>query len=165
MEQADKGSENIQKEDTPMREGMKDMLQQIRAKAPTVPFILETATIMMTEVDQAKKTFNLVNLLIIHSTPVLDQHMFINIKQSDQSHGFAGKPPYGLENSKEQRQLGLLDLLMPILIKPLVKMLTEEAQQKKKVLVFCRDKETLSSIDSVRKLINVKNLRREGSQY
>jgi hypothetical protein len=128
---------------------MKDLLQEIRAKAPTVPFVMETATATKEEVDEASKTFQLINLLVIHSSPVQDQHMYMNLKRPDQSRGFYGKPPLGLADPDGSRQEGLVDLLMAVLVDPLKEMLMNEPASKKKVIVFCKDKETLSCIDEV----------------
>jgi hypothetical protein len=132
------------KEQGAFRAGMIDVLQQIKARAPTVPFLLETATLMKEEVKKAKELL-MIDPIIIFTSPVLEQHKFINVKRPDQSAGFFGKKARGGKPRKE----GLLDYLRPLIIDPLKKTLALPREERNVMMVFCRDKDTIALIDQV----------------
>jgi hypothetical protein len=126
------------------RSEMLDVLKQIKARAPTVPFLLETATLMKKEVEMTKELL-MIDPIIIYTSPVLEQHKFINIKRPDQSAGFFGKKARGSKPRKE----GLLDYLRPLVVEPLKKTLALPKEDRNVMIVFCRDKDTLALIDQV----------------
>jgi hypothetical protein len=139
------GQEDDKKEEGAFRSGMIDILQQIKARDPAVPFLLETATLMKEEVEATKQML-MINPVIIYTSPVMEQHMFINIKRPDQSTGFFGKKARGDKPRKE----GLLDYLRPLVIDPLKKTLALPKEERNVMMVFCRDKNTLALIDQVK---------------
>ena len=62
--------------------------------------------------------------------------MFVNLKRPDQSYGFYGK----------KSAPGLVDLLNKVVLDPFVEML-QSGKRDKKIIIFCRDKDTLGLID------------------
>jgi hypothetical protein len=144
-QEADKEEVKGKKEEGAFRSGMIDVLQHIKARAPAVPFLLETATLMKQEVEATKQML-MIDPVIIHTSPVMDQHLFFNIKRPDQSTGFFGKKARGDKPRKE----GLLDYLRPLVIDPLKKTLALPREERNVMMVFCRDKDTLALIDQVK---------------
>jgi hypothetical protein len=111
-QEADKEAKG-KKEEGAFRSGMIDILQHIKARAPAVPFLLETATLMKQEVEVTKQML-MIDPVIIYTSPVMDQHMFINIKRPDQSTGFFGKKACGKVSQRKLRvKLFLLPFLRP----------------------------------------------------
>ena len=132
------------KTDNPIREGMLDMLQEIRARAPSVPFLLETATLMKSELELTRKLLKMDKAVVICSSPVLDQHFFCTTKRPDQSYGFWGKA-----DKAGAKKDGLIDFVRPLIIEPMKKIMAMPEAERKVMMVFCRDKDTLVAIDEV----------------
>jgi hypothetical protein len=147
---ADEDETKGRKEKEAFRSEMIDVLKQIKARAPSVPFLLETATLMKKEVLMTKELL-MIDPIIIYTSPVMVQHKFINIKRPDQSAGFFGKKAKGNKPRKE----GLLDYLRPLVIEPLQKTLALPKEDRNVMIVFCRDKDTLALIDQVRNWVKI----------
>jgi superfamily II DNA helicase RecQ len=143
-EEEAEGKPKKRKTDNPIREGMLDMLQEIRARAPGVPFLLETATLMKRELELTKQLLKMEKAVVICSSPVLDQHFFCTVKRPDQSYGFWGKA-----NKQGVKKDGLIDFVRPLIIEPMKKIMAMPEEERKVMMVFCRDKDTLISIDEV----------------
>ena len=121
---------------------MKKVVRKLKSLASKVPFVFETATIMTSEIELAKKTFSIKSPVIIRSSPIQQQHCYINLRRPDQ-----GVPWEGDEDEAGNPIPGLKDVLMELVLKPYIEMLKSKEAESQKIMLFARNRATLDKID------------------
>ena len=124
------------------RPGMKKVVRKLKSLASKVPFVFETATIMTSEIDLAKKTFSIKSPVIVTASPIQKQHCYFNLRRPDQ-----GVPWEGDEDDEGNPIPGLKDVLMELLLKPYIKMIKTKESGSQKIMLFSRNRATLDKID------------------
>ena len=124
------------------RPGMKKVVRKLKSLASKVPFVFETATIMKSEIELAKKTFSIKSPVIIRSSPIQQQHCYINLRRPDQ-----GVPWEGDDDEAGDHIPGLKDVLMELVLKPYIEMVQSEKSGSQKIMLFSKNRATLDKID------------------
>ena len=124
------------------RPGMKKVVRKLKSLASKVPFVFETATIMPSEIELAKKTFSIKSPVIIRSSPIQQQHCYFNLRRPDQ-----GVPWEGDEDEAGNHIPGLKDVLMELVVKPYINIVKSETSGSQKIMLFSKNRATLDMID------------------
>ena len=124
------------------RPGMKKVVRKLKSLTKNIPFVFETATLMEKEIEFARKTFNIKNPCIIKTSPIQQQHCYLNLRRPDQ-----GVPWDGDTDDDGNHISGLKDVIMELVLKPYIAMVKSEEPVHQKIMVFAKNRATLDKID------------------
>ena len=124
------------------RPGMKKVVRKLKSLTKNIPFVFETATLMEKEIEFARKTFNIKNPCIIKTSPIQQQHCYLNLRRPDQ-----GIPWEGDNDNDGNHISGLKDVIMELVLKPYIAMVKSENPAHQKIMVFAKNRATLDKID------------------